>query len=95
MISPNSIAKLQIEPTERPLIWKSGMHYIHVLVCGLWFVCWLQRMADTNGTLAFEDAQVIPPFFMEETFIILFSSSIFVIGTGFGFVWLLEMEFHM
>ena len=32
------------------------------MVCGL-----LQRMADTNVTLAFEDAQVIPPFSMEET----------------------------
>ena len=28
---------------------------------------WLQRWADTNLTLAFEDAQVIPPFSREET----------------------------
>ena len=27
----------------------------------------LQRMADTNVTLAFEDAQVIQPFFLEWT----------------------------
>ena len=27
----------------------------------------LQRWADTNVTLAFEDAQVIPPFTREET----------------------------
>ena len=32
-----------------------------------WLVDWSQRWADTNGTLAFEDAQVIPPFSMEET----------------------------
>ena len=28
---------------------------------------WSQRWADTNITLAFEDAQVIPPFSREET----------------------------
>jgi hypothetical protein len=30
-------------------------------------VGWLQCWADTNITLAFEDAQVIPPFYREET----------------------------
>ena len=30
------------------------------------FVYWLQRWADTNVTLAFEDVQVIPPFSREE-----------------------------
>ena len=29
----------------------------------------LQRLADTNVTLAFEDTQVIPPFSREETFL--------------------------
>ena len=38
--------------------------YICVLVRS---VGWLQRWADTNVTLAFEDAQVIPPFSREET----------------------------
>ena len=32
------------------------------MVCRL-----LQRWADTNVTFAFEDVQVIPPFFREET----------------------------
>ena len=32
-----------------------------------WLVGWLQRWADTNNTLAFEDAQFIPPFSGEET----------------------------
>ena len=32
----------------------------------LFVCCRLQRMADTNVTLAFEDVQV-PPFSMEET----------------------------
>ena len=40
---------------------------MYLFVVCLLFVCWLQRMADTNGTLAFEDAQVIPPFSMENT----------------------------
>ena len=30
-------------------------------------VSWLQYMADTYVTLAFDDAQVIPPFSMDET----------------------------
>ena len=30
----------------------------------------LQRWADTNVTLAFENAQVIPPFSREETFLV-------------------------
>ena len=33
----------------------------------LFVVCWLQCIAETNVTLAFEDAQVIPPFFWVET----------------------------
>ena len=44
------IAKLQIEPNEKPLIGESGRHYIHVLVCHR-----LQRMAVTYVTLAFGD----------------------------------------
>ena len=31
------------------------------------FACWLQRVSDTNFTLAFDDTQIIPPFSMEET----------------------------
>ena len=49
------------------MIGKSGRHYIHILVRSLVVGCWLQRWADTNVTLAFEDAQVIPPFSREET----------------------------
>ena len=46
------IAKLKIEPYEKKtLILKSGRLYIHVLVVGQ-----LQHIADTNVTLAFEDA---------------------------------------
>ena len=49
---------------KKPLIGKSGRHYIHLLVgCRLS----LQRLADTHVTLAFEDAQVIPPLSREET----------------------------
>ena len=33
----------------------------------LFVVGWLQRITDTNVTLAFEDALVIPSFSMEET----------------------------
>ena len=32
-----------------------------------WSVGWLQRWADTNVTLAFEDAQIIPSFSDNET----------------------------
>ena len=32
-----------------------------------WPVCWLQRWADTNVTLALEDAQIIPSFSGNET----------------------------
>ena len=40
-----------------------------LFICDLWWfvVCQLQRMAVTTVSLAFGDAQVIPPFSMEET----------------------------
>ena len=40
-----------------------------LFICDLWLfvVCRLQRMAVTAFSLAFGDAQVIPPFSMEET----------------------------
>ena len=68
------IAELKIEPNEKPLIGKSGRHYIHILVG-----CWLQPWADTNVTLAFEDAQVIPTFpllfcYFYATFMLLFAT---------------------
>ena len=40
--------------------------YIHAAV---WLVIWSQRWADTNVTLAFEGAQVILPFPMEDTYL--------------------------
>ena len=41
--------------------------FVYIYKFGLRWVGWLQRWADTNVTLAFEDAQVIPPFSREET----------------------------
>jgi hypothetical protein len=40
-----------------------------LFICDLWWfvVCRFQRMAVTTVSLAFGDAQVIPPFSMEET----------------------------
>ena len=43
-------------------IWKA----LYECSC-LFVVGWLKRMAENNVTLAFEDAQVIPLFSMEET----------------------------
>ena len=51
------------------MFWLRGLGHFSCL--GGWLlgcsVGQLQRWADTNVTLAFEDAQVIPPFSMEET----------------------------
>ena len=44
----------------------------------------LQRWADTNVTLAFENAQVIPPFSREETFL---GHSLNISGAYQGHFW--------
>ena len=51
---------------KKTIDWKIWRLYIQILVC-LLFVCRLQRWADTNVTLAFEETWVIPPFSSEET----------------------------
>ena len=69
VVSHNSIAELQINPNEKPIIGKSGTIFMYLFIrryC-LSIVVWLHCWADTNVTLAFEDAQVIQPFSREET----------------------------
>ena len=56
-----------------PSPWKDWKKSGEALYLGSWLFGWLvdwsQRWADTNGTLAFEDAHVILPFSREETYL--------------------------
>ena len=53
--------------TNKGILELEVCHRLYIPVVGLLFGWLLQRWADTNVTLAFEDAPAIPPSSREET----------------------------